>query len=93
MECLPFCIRPSKFFVCVILQACYTFLVDQTRYLFGSVSFLVYIPTVFVFPHFAFPFSSRVVAFFFDVGVMGVTLRSLASRDNLIKKCFYMATS
>ena len=55
--------------------------------MFGSVRFLVYTPTIqFVFPLFTFPFASRVVSFFFDVGVMGVTSRCLASRDNLIKK-------
>ena len=47
--------------------------------------FLVYTPTIqFVFLLFAFPFASWVVSFFFDVGVMGVTSRCLASRDNLI---------
>ena len=51
-----------------------------------SVRFLVYTPTMqFVFPLFVFPFASRVVSFFFDVGVMGVTSRCLTSRDNLIK--------
>ena len=56
-------------------------------FMFGSVRFLVYTPTIqFVFPLFAFPFASWVVLFFFDVGMMGVTSRCLASRDNLIKK-------
>ena len=54
--------------------------------MFGSVRFLVYTPTIFVFPLFAFPFASRAVSFFFDVGVMGVTSRCISSRDNLIKK-------
>ena len=50
--------------------------------------FLVYTPTILVFPLFAFPFASRVVSFFFDVAVMGVTSRYLASRDNFIKKMY-----
>ena len=53
--------------------------------MFGSVRFLVYSPTIFVFLLFASHFVSRVVSFFFDVGVMGVTSRCLASRDNLTK--------
>ena len=67
------------------------FLVDQTRYFvlslvrvscqFESVRFLENTPTIqFVFPLFAFSFASRVVSFFFDVGVMGVTSRCLASQ-------------
>ena len=54
--------------------------------MYGSVRFLVYTPTIFVFLLFASHFVSRVVSFVFDVGVMGVTSRCLASRDNLIKK-------
>ena len=67
--------------------------------MFGSVRFLVYTPTIqFVFPLLAFPFASWVVSFFFDVRVMGVTSRCLASSDNLIKKkkkkcIYYMSTS
>ena len=85
---------PPNQFVCVILPVIF-FLPDQTRYfvlslgygfVFGSVRFLVYTPTIqFVFPLFVFPFASWVVSFFFDVRVMGVTSRCLASRDNLIK--------
>ena len=85
----------SWFALCCLLF----FLVDQTGYfvlslgygfVFGSVRsvrFLVYTPTIqFVFPLFALPFASWVVSFFFDVVVMGVTSRCLASRDNVIKK-------
>ena len=53
--------------------------------MFGSVRFSVYTPTIqFVFPLFAFPFASCFVLF--DVGMMGVTSKCIASRDNLIKK-------
>ena len=81
----------SWFALCCLLF----FLVDQTRYfvlslgkgfVFGSVRFLVYTPTIQFIPLFVFPFASWVVSFFFDVGMMGVTSRCLASRDNLIKK-------
>ena len=51
-------------------------LVDQTRYFvfsgpgvgfgFGPVRFLVYTPTVFVFPLFVSAFVSRVISFFFN---------------------------
>ena len=55
--------------------------------MFGSVRFLVYSPIIFsFFLLFASHFVSRVVSFFFDVGMMGVTSRCLASRDNLTKK-------
>ena len=58
--------------------------------MFGSVRFLVYTLTIqFVFPLFVFPFASCVVSFFFDVGMMGVTLRCLTSQDNLIKKIIW----
>ena len=56
----------------------------------------VYTPTIqCVFLLFAFPFAYRVVSFFFDVGMMGVTSRCLASWDNLIRKIKknYMGTS
>ena len=53
--------------------------------MFGSVRFLVYTPTIqFVFSLFAFTFASSFVSFFFDIEVMEVTSRCLASRDNLI---------
>ena len=51
----------------------------------GSVRFLVYTPTVLVFPLFASPFVSRVFRSFSTVaGVLEVTPRCLTSRDNSI---------
>ena len=60
--------------------------------------FLVNTPTILVFPLFACPFVCFFVFFFFvcvwfffNVGVMGVTSRCLANRDNLI--FLYVVTS
>ena len=56
-----------------------------------SVRFLAYTPTIFVFPLFAFSFVSRIISFFFDMGVMGKNSRYLTSPDNLV--FLYVGTS